>query len=244
MSRVSRGHELPPPLAWRGTFILFAGAAILAFFVADIVLPQWASRTRIEPVVLWQLAAGLILCPALLLIGWVLLRSEGWSLGRKLWHDRLRFRPMTAADWLWSLGAIVGIGAASAVLFGGLLHLRPEVSIAPWFLEMQPLSGRRLWILAAWLPVFVLTLFSEEIVWRGVVLPRQEAALGRWAWIANGAGWLVFHLAFGPAILITLLPIVAILPWVVQRRRNSWVGVVVHAAFNGPGFLATAFGWI
>lgn len=238
----SRGQA--PSLGWQGTFILFAGAAIVAFFVTEIVLPALAARSSIEPVLLWFAAAGLILFPAILLMGWFLLRREGRAFDRALWRDRLRFRPMNRGDWLWSLGAFVAITATSGAIIALLLFLRPDLELAPWFLEMEPLRGSRLWILAAWVPFFALALFTEEIVWRGVVLPRQESALGPQAWLANGAGWLLFHLAFGPAILLSLLPIVAILPWVVQRRRNSWVGVVIHATFNAPGFLVTALGWV
>ena len=82
----------------------------------------------------------------------------------------------------------------------------------------------------------------HRILWRGVVLPRQEATFGRWAWAVHGAGWFMFHLPFGAAILLTLWPMLFILPYVVQRRRNSWIGVIVHAGLNGPGFIAVAFG--
>src|SRR5215510_4699098 len=36
----------------------------------------------------------------------------------------------------------------------------------------------RYWILGAWLPFFVLNIVGEEFTWRGVALPRQEAAFG------------------------------------------------------------------
>ena len=98
------------------------------------------------------------------------------------------------------------------------------------------------WILAVWLPFWVLNVVGEELLWRGVVPPRQEVAFGRWAWLANGSGWLLFHVAFGGAILVTVWPIVFILPYVVQRLRNSWTGVIIHVGLNGPGFFAVAFG--
>ncbi len=40
----------------------------------------------------------------------------------------------------------------------------------------------------------------------------------------------------------TLVPITLILPYIVQRRRSTWIGVVIHAAFGAMGFLALAFG--
>lgn len=234
----------PHRTGWLSSLFLFGGAAALAAVVVYALMPALARRTTTEPVLLWFAAAGCVLFPALLVAGWLLLRLEGRTPARDLWRERLRFRPMNRGDWLWTAGAFAAITALSAALVGLLLTLRPETRLAPWFLEMEPLEGGRLWILAAWLPLFVLTIFTEEVVWRGVVLPRQEAALGRRAWLANGCGWLFFHLAFGPAILIALVPIVTVLPWVVQKRRNSWIGVIVHAAFNGPGFLAAALGWV
>jgi hypothetical protein len=73
------------------------------------------------------------------------------------------------------------------------------------------------------------------------MLPRQEASLGSQAWLANAVGWLLFHSAFGWQLCLLLVPILVILPYVVQRRQNSWVAVIIHAGLNGPGFVAVAF---
>ena len=54
--------------------------------------------------------------------------------------------------------------------------------------------------------------------------------------------WLLFHASFPWQVLVTLVPITLILPYIVQRRRSAWVGVVIHAAFGAMGFLALAFG--
>jgi hypothetical protein len=54
--------------------------------------------------------------------------------------------------------------------------------------------------------------------------------------------WLLFHAAFPWQVLVALVPISLILPHAVQWRRNSWIGVVIHAAFGAMGFLALAFG--
>lgn len=89
-----------------------------------------------------------------------------------------------------------------------------------------------------------MNIFGEEFVWRGVLLPRQEAAFGRHAWLVNGVGHLLLHASMGLPVLLTLWPTAIILPYVVQARRNAWIGVVIHAALNGPGFLAVAFGLV
>ncbi len=76
------------------------------------------------------------------------------------------------------------------------------------------------------------------------MLPRQDIAFGKGTWILHGVGWGLFHIAFGWQLLITLLPILFIQSYVVQRRQNTWIGVIIHAGINGPGFLAIAFGMV
>jgi membrane protease YdiL (CAAX protease family) len=234
----------PPPLGLVGTVLLFGGAAVLLLGATHGLIPALAARTGAEPVLLWFAAAGLgVLAPLLLAVG-VLLYQEG-VLGRsRVWRGRLRFRPMTHIDWLWSLGGLAAIGLLVVGCMTALRLLWGEVRLHPSFMSMEPLTPGRYWILGVWLPFWVLNIMAEEILWRGVVLPRQEAAFGRWAWLVNGAGWLLFHLPFGPAILLTLGPTTFILPYMVQRRQNSWTGVVIHAGLNGPAFVAVAFGFV
>lgn len=56
------------------------------------------------------------------------------------------------------------------------------------------------------------------------------------------AGWGLFHIAFGWQLLLTLAPFLFILSYVVQKTKNSWVGVILHGGLNGPSFLAIALG--
>jgi len=44
-------------------------------------------------------------------------------------------------------------------------------------------------------------------------------------------------------VILLVTPIVFILPWIVQKRRNSSIGVIIHAALNGPAFIAVALGF-
>lgn len=82
------------------------------------------------------------------------------------------------------------------------------------------------------------------VLWRGVILPRQEAQFGQKAWLINALDWSLFHVAFGWQLGLTLLPILLVLSYLVQKSQNSWVGVIIHAAINGPGFIAVAFGLV
>jgi len=42
--------------------------------------------------------------------------------------------------------------------------------------------------------------------------------------------------------MVTLLPITLLLPWIVQRRGNTSVGITIHAVFNAAGFILAASG--
>jgi membrane protease YdiL (CAAX protease family) len=114
----------------------------------------------------------------------------------------------------------------------------------PSFMTFEPLSDGRYWILFAWLPFWVFNIMGEEILWRGVLLPRQEIVFGKSTWIFHGFFWMIFHIAFGLHLVLSLIPIFFIQSYIVQKRKNSWIGVLIHAGLNGPGFIAVAFGLI
>jgi membrane protease YdiL (CAAX protease family) len=227
-----------------GKISLFSGAALLLYVATHQVIPAYLVRTRVEPILLWFAVAGLGVFAPLVFLGLVMLWRETELNWTGAWRDRLRFHPMTVTDWGWC-----GAGLGGVILFsvGTLTVMRlllGDVSLHPSFMTMEPLTSGRYWILFAWLPFWVLNILGEEFLWRGVILPRQTVAFGRWAWVANGSGWLFFHLAFGATVVLTLWPVTFILPYMVQKQRNSWVGVVIHAGLNGPGFVMVAFGLV
>ena len=148
---------------------------------------------------------------------------------------------MNSADWLWCLGALVIIASTTGASVFALRWLSLEEGLHPRFMAFGPLASGRYGILVAWLPFFVLNILGEELVWRGVVLPRQEVASGDNAWVYHGLGWWLMHAAFPWQVLLNLLPTALVLPYVAQRRRSTMVGIVIHAVLNGGGFLAIAF---
>lgn len=232
-----------PPLGWRGTLIAFGAAGALLAFVTRVAIPAAVARTGIEPVAWWFVLGGLGVFAPLAVAALLVLRQESLD-GTDIWRDRLRFRALSAADWRAMLLAVALAGALSAVLQFALVSTGVVNALRPEYFALEPMGPGRRWILALWVPFFVLNVLSEEILWRGVVLPRQEAALGAHAWLANAVGWGVFHLAYGVALLAVLAPILLVLPWLAQRQRNTWVAVGIHAGLNGSGFLAMALGLV
>jgi membrane protease YdiL (CAAX protease family) len=107
---------------------------------------------------------------------------------------------------------------------------------------VQPLVAAQHYLLALWLPFFATNIIGEELWWRGFIQPRQEPIFGGATWIVQGLLHAAFHFSFGPGVMFVLWPALFSIPWAVQRTRNTSVGMVVHAAINGPAFLALTLG--
>jgi membrane protease YdiL (CAAX protease family) len=245
--RAAGGHqrkELEPvrvrPLGPVGSVALFGAGALLLFLTTRVAVPALVSATGAETVAMWFLAASAVLFGPLLMSATLLLSRERRTGMSGSWATRLWLRPMNGGDWLWALGGFVVVAVLSGSIAAALGADTSEFQ--PPFMAFAPLGPGRYWILSAWLPFFALNIGGEEFVWRAFMLPRQEVAFGGTAWLVNGVLWLLFHAAFPWQVVFTLVPITLILPYIVQRRRSSWIGVALHAAFGAAGFLVLAFG--
>lgn len=169
---------------------------------------------------------------------------RGFKLTKETWIQRLRFRKITRRDMLWAIGGLILVGVFSGIIMKGLELTIGKFDHSPSFMSFEPLTKGRYWLLLVWFPYWILNILGEEILWRGVMLPRQEIAFGKYAWVIHGFGWGLFHIAFGWQLLITLIPLIFIQSYVVQKTKNSWIGVIMHGGLNGPSFIAISFGLI
>lgn len=232
----------PPPLGFGMSFLIPALGALLLWFAGYQVI-SWLRENGVEePALAWFLAGGIVFFGPLVLIGFLLLACERRSYV-DFWHGRLWFRALSPSDWAWSLGGLLLVGLLSSGMMA-ILRATGENELHPSFVRMEPFTPDRYWLFAAWAPFFFLNIMGETFLWHSVMLPRQQTAFGRWAWLISGFGWLLVHVPFGPAILCVFWPTVFIIPYVVQRTANVWPSVVIHAGVNGPGFVAVAFGLV
>ena len=232
------------PLSNINALAVFAMFATLLFLETRLVIPWLKGVTALEPILLWFSVAGVGTFLPMLVLAWFSLKSEdNYHSWPAIWQ-RLRFRTMDRGDWIWTIGALLVIGSLSFLAMESMKYFFTDFLPNPPFLQMDPLVEGRYWILAAWLLFWPFNILGEEILWRGVLLPRQELATGRYSWLMHGVGWCIFHITFGWQLLITLTPILFILPYVTQKRKNTWVGVIIHGGLNGPGFIAVAFGLV
>ncbi|MCT2535371.1 CPBP family intramembrane metalloprotease [Aquibacillus koreensis] len=92
------------------------------------------------------------------------------------------------------------------------------------------------WILLVWLLCLACNILGEEFWWRGYILPRQELAFGKKAWLVHGALLLLVFHAFLKWNYIVLIPICFILPYMAQRYQNTWIPAIIHGIGNGLFF--------
>lgn len=231
-------------LGFLGSFAIYIPAAILMYGLTKYLIPYLSNRTGQETILFWFIVAGLGIFAPLIITGALILESEGYKLSRSTWTGRLRFRKISKKDIVWSLTGLILVGILSGLIMQGLELLIGEFNHSPAFMSFDPLSKGRYWLLLVWAPYWILNILGEEFLWRGVMLPRQEVAFGKYAWLIHAFGWGLFHIAFGWQLLVTLIPLIFIQSYIVQRVKNSWVGVIMHGGLNGPSFIAISFGLI
>jgi uncharacterized protein len=110
----------------------------------------------------------------------------------------------------------------------------PEARDFGLFLESDAgqslMSGNWLWFgLLVVLWVFN-TVLGEELLFRGLLLPRMNGAFGRGDWVANGVLFAAYHLHVPWVIPETLLADTLIVAYPAKRYRSAWIGIVVHSA--------------
>jgi membrane protease YdiL (CAAX protease family) len=160
----------------------------------------------------------------------IALRVEGWSYSWATVRERLRVRRMDANAWKWTLIFLV-----LYLLLGFLFNILAQFvyeKLGFWPPDADiPLTNIPFLVI-----VFVANIFSEELWWRGYILPRQELEHGKLAWIVNGILWSLFHIFKWWAVPFMLLR-QWMLPFVVQRTRNTTPGILIHFISNGLSVL-------
>jgi membrane protease YdiL (CAAX protease family) len=227
-----------------GSFAIYIPAAILMYCLTQFLIPFLSKETGQETILFWFIVAGFGIFTPLIITGIFIIRAEGYKISKRTWIERLRFRKITKTDFFWCIVGLVIVGIFSLIIMKGLEFLIGRFEHSPSFMSFEPLTSGRYWLLLIWLPYWILNILGEEFLWRGVMLPRQEVAFGKHTWLIHGFGWGLFHVAFGWQLLITLIPLIFIQSYIVQKTKNSWIGVIMHAGLNGPGFIAICFGFI
>jgi uncharacterized protein len=72
------------------------------------------------------------------------------------------------------------------------------------------------------------TVLGEELLFRGLLLPRMRGAFGRWDWLVNGVLFGVYHLHLPWSIPANTLD-TFIISYPASRYRSALIGICVHS---------------
>jgi membrane protease YdiL (CAAX protease family) len=74
------------------------------------------------------------------------------------------------------------------------------------------------------------TVLGEELLFRGMLLPRMSGVFGRWDWLANGVLFGLYHMHQPWTILHSMVDGAFLLAFPSRRFRSAWMGIIVHSS--------------
>jgi membrane protease YdiL (CAAX protease family) len=206
---------------------------VLSWVVAPWLKGRLGGAEPLAQALLICLTAGLVWQSVLVLIlAWRELGTLRWSRVREALWLRSPRDPRTGRTggrvWWWVVPFIV-LFALESFLRG---ISGPETRDFSKFLDSDRGQAffRDAWGWFAVIVVFGLfnTVLGEELLFRGVLLPRMRGAFGRWDWLANGVLFAAYHVHEPWVIPTTLVDSVA-LAYPSRRFRSAWMGIIVHS---------------
>lgn len=75
------------------------------------------------------------------------------------------------------------------------------------------------------------TFLGEELIFRGVLLPKMAGTFGKWDWAANGVLFCLYHL-HQPWGILAMLPSGLLLAYTGKRFRSNWFPIILHTGQN------------
>ncbi len=233
MNEQSAQNLKPMPL-WQSwmLFLVAGGVAGVLFTVGMPWLMELGYRSDDA-----LLLTAAVLSSFLIALTVVLYVSEGRSMSWMEMKRRFRIKNITAKYWLLvALGVLVVdlsyIGLQ--ITRGPIAELMPEWLKAPHRVDDTVSHSGDYLRLVLFAGLIVLNVVSEELLWRGYILPRQELQHGRHTWWIHGVQWTCFHL-FKPWDVVAILPGALVYGWLATRTRSLIPGLVLHFGLNGLG---------
>ncbi len=213
--------------------LVFFGVPALVAVLGQYVLYPFFTRIGLSYETAYH-CQMLVVFTFLLMAATVAYISEGNHLEWVSFKHRFRLHGLDRVGLKWTFGGIVTqvvlsvVSTFLAIQVYDFLDFTPPNIFPPGSMVNMPLM------------VFVLfmNVVSEELWWRGIVLPRQELQHGRVAWAIHGVLWAFFH-AFKWWAVPFMLFTTWIVPFVSQRNKNSMPGFIIHFVINGLGLLVT-----
>ena len=220
----------------RGIYLIWAAAALPMGVLSWIVAPAIADGGGIEAMVrplIACLTVGLVwqFVLAMALVGYEQ-RTLRWSrIKEALWLRKPRSpRTGRVGGKVWLVLIPLIIGTAIEAMIG-----LPEPTSRNLGEFLSTDAGKAFfdgaWGLYALFMVMGLfnTVLGEELLFRGVLLPRMQDAFGERDWLANGLLFSAYHLHVPWRIPTSLLD-TFLFAYPTKKYRSAWIGIAAHSA--------------
>lgn len=244
----SQGAVAIPQYSLRKIVLVWAAAALPMALLGWVVAPALAGDTR-NPGFERQLVLTFGLVWQFLLVLALVYQEAGnlrWStLRQRLWLQTPR-SPRTGNPskrlWWWLIPLVL-LTAFYALRLKGIVD-HQWVSLFPFLAEPGVFNltsalatpAGKAQMVGAWhfWGIFVLsalfnTVLGEELLFRGLLLPRMAGVFGRGDWVANGLLFGLYHLHQPWGIVSSAIN--GILFYALPSRvfRSSWFGIIAHS---------------
>lgn len=247
-TKLKSGITSIPQYSLRMILLIWVAAAVPMGILGWVVAPALALDPQtpgFERVAV--LTAGLAWQFVIVML---LLRREAgtfsWSeFGRRLWLNKPR-DPQTGKTrgrlWLWIIPLIILTAVFEMQIKGNIDKLWG--SMFPFLAEPQGFSINALiaspeaksQLVGAWgiWGLFLLeglfnTVLGEELLFRGLLLPRMSGVFGRWDWVVNGLIFGLYHLHQPWGMVSSATHGILLFALPSRYFRSSWFGIIAHS---------------
>lgn len=225
---------------------------ILAFIVGPMLAPEGAWQLGVT---IWLLLIGGMIWQFIVSV--VILHREldefTWpAIKSRIWLQAPQDPKTGKANYKlywWLIPAFLAFGLFEAtpiatIIGESILIPLPILSSLP-SIDTQALVVPEL--VGAWwlLPIAIVScifnyLLGEELLFRGILLPKMHGVFGRWDWVANAVLFALYHLHKPTQALGMILGTMA---WTLPSRqfRSIWFAIILHG-FEGVFLLVAVFG--
>jgi membrane protease YdiL (CAAX protease family) len=229
------------------TILFYLVPAIILYVTHYILVPSYLQRTGhpylVGYLIGWGSTMFMFFIAAFAAYG---IEGNPWTI--QSFAERYRLNKINGKDIIWTLAVLVFMGTTYFGLgfttkwLARITIFAPHPSFAPEFgpegvnahvpgAFMGMVLKGKWWVSYLFFIFWFFNIAGEELWFRGYILPRQERAIGKNAWIANSLIFWLNHI-WQPWNLLVILPGVFFGVYIAQRRKNTWILLISHGLLN------------
>ena len=210
---------------------------VLAWVVAPVLEDNFSGAGDVPmfKALLLLLTAGMAWQFVLVvLLVWHEQRTLRWSNVRETLWLRPPRSPKTGRVggklWLILIPLVLLFAVGAALPTFGVPENRDFATFVDSAVGKSFFSGAWGWFAVVILMQLFNTVLGEELLFRGVLLPRMHRAFGRGDWAANGVLFAAYHVHMPWVMPATLLIDTFAIAYPARRYQSTWIGIAVHGA--------------